>query len=101
MLVAEADKPFLDSLRGSCDWYVSALSRATLMIRFLAGEGVISLSSEQVRRFGCCWKVHSLWIELLRQCGQLCGGAGVGAKDIAKEPVEEGVLNLTRDINNR
>lgn len=35
LLVAEADKPFLDSLRKPCDWGDSASSRAVLMIRFL------------------------------------------------------------------
>jgi hypothetical protein len=101
MLVAEADKPLLDSLRGPCDWDVSALSRATLMIRFLAGKGVTGLGSDQVRRVECCWKVHWLWSESLCQCAQPRSGTEEGVKSIAKEHVEEGIMNLTRSINNR
>jgi len=35
----------------------------------------------------------------LCQCAQPRGGAGEGAKNIAKETVKEGVLMLTRNIN--
>lgn len=65
LMVAEADKPFLVSLRDACDWDVSALSRAAPMIRFLAGEGVISPGSVQVRSSECCWKAHASWGEQL------------------------------------